>query len=155
MKGNSFINKLVIGSILTLGAGTMTASDIISKEEHGVRYRQSAYFMLRMNTGPMAAMMMGKRDYDGELFRKQAERVAMIVNFTGDGFAGEWKADNSDAKADIWQNKDDFDAKMQDLFNAAQDLAKTAQAGDKDANFKAFRNMGKTCKACHDKYKAD
>ena len=58
MTGKSFINKLVLGSILTLGAGTMTASDIISKDEHGVRYRQSAYFMLRMNTGPMAAMMM-------------------------------------------------------------------------------------------------
>lgn len=42
-----------------------------------------------------------------------------------------------------------------DFNAAAANLAQAAASGDKAAVQKAFGETGATCKACHDKYRAD
>jgi cytochrome c556 len=153
--GISFFSKtLLIVSAILLTA-QIQASPILDSDDKAVRYRQSAYFILRSNTGPLAAMARGKMDYDAEMFKTYAAKVAMIAELPQDGFAQKWLNYESNAKADIWDNKADFDQKMANFIKAAKAMAVTAQTGDKSDNIKAFGKMGKTCKACHDKYKKD
>jgi len=140
----------LIAAFIIMGNSFATS---IQKSEHGVKYRQSAYFMLRMNTGPLADMVMKKADFDAEKFRYYAERVAILAQFPKDGFEQKWIAGETAAKADIWEDKTDFDEKMQALIDATQSMADISKTGDKDAMFNAFKKMGKTCKACHKKYK--
>ena len=149
------MNKLLIVSALLLSHVGLMASEILQSDDKGVRYRQSAYFILRTNTGPLAAMARGKMDYDEAMFKKYAARVGMIAEFVPDGFEEPWMNGSSEAKKAIWENKDDFNAKMNDFLIAARALAETAKLGDQKANINAFKDLGKTCKACHDKYKAD
>ena len=145
----------ILLSLVIFIAPTLLLATSIQKPEHGVKYRQSAYFMLRMNTGPLAAMVMKKAEFDAEKFRYYAERVAILAKFPQDGFAKKWLAGETAAKEDIWNNKDDFNEKMQALINSSQAMADISKTGSKEDMFNAFKKMGKACKDCHNKYKAD
>ena len=58
------------------------------------------------------------------------------------------------AKPEIWQKPEDFNAKMRDLQAAARSFDATAKSGDVAAIKAGFGEFGKTCKACHDLYRA-
>ena len=50
---------------------------------------------------------------------------------------------------------DDFVAKSNDLVEAARALQAVVATGDENAYRKAIDQVGATCKACHDAYKAE
>ncbi len=58
------------------------------------------------------------------------------------------------AKAEIWQKPEDFAAKTRAFQAAARTFDATAKAGDVAAIKAGFGEFGKTCKACHDPYRA-
>jgi len=59
------------------------------------------------------------------------------------------------AKPEIWQKPADFAAKRDALQKQAQAFAAAAQGSDLAATRAAFAELGKTCKACHDPYRAE
>jgi cytochrome c556 len=58
------------------------------------------------------------------------------------------------AKPEIWQTPEDFAAKAHDFQLAAQAFASAVSGGDAAAIKTSFGDLGKSCKACHDKYRA-
>lgn len=58
------------------------------------------------------------------------------------------------AKAEIWQKQEDFALKAHDFELAANDFANAAQSGNMDRIHAGFGGVGKSCKACHDLYRA-
>ena len=61
----------------------------------------------------------------------------------------------SRARAEIWQNRADFEARAGAFQSATAALAQAAQAGDA-AGFKAaYQTVGQACSACHDSYRAE
>jgi cytochrome c556 len=64
-------------------------------------------------------------------------------------------AGKTDAKAEIWQKPDDFLGKSRDFTAAAKAFNAAAQGSDLAAIRAAHGTMGKTCKACHDLYRAE
>jgi cytochrome c556 len=58
------------------------------------------------------------------------------------------------AKAEIWQKPEDFVAKTRAFQAAARSFDATAKSGDVAAIKAGFGELGKTCKACHDLYRA-
>ena len=59
------------------------------------------------------------------------------------------------AKPEIWRKPEDFAAKTRAFQAAAQKFDATAKAGDVTAIKAGFGELGKTCKACHDPYRAE
>jgi cytochrome c556 len=59
------------------------------------------------------------------------------------------------AKPEIWQNPQDFGGKLADFQKAAQAFNTAAAGTDVNATKAAFGNLGKACKACHDKYRKE
>ena len=61
------------------------------------------------------------------------------------------------AKAEIWQaqNKADFAAKMASFQKAAQAFNASARGNDVNAIKASWAEVGKSCKGCHDKYRAE
>jgi len=59
------------------------------------------------------------------------------------------------AKPEIWQNYPDFAAKDRDFGRAAQAFDAAAKTGDLTQIKAGFADLGKSCKACHDKYRSD
>jgi cytochrome c556 len=60
----------------------------------------------------------------------------------------------SRAKAEIWANRADFEAKAAAYAEAAGRLAEAAAGGDREAFKAAHSATAATCKACHDLYQA-
>lgn len=58
------------------------------------------------------------------------------------------------AKAEIWQKPEDFAAKARDFDRAAQAFKAAADSGDLNQIKDSFAPLGKSCKACHDSYRA-
>ena len=75
--------------------------------------------------------------------------------------AGNWfpagtgpAAGKTEAKAEIWQKPQDFAAKMAAFQKASSAFHAAARAGNAAATQAAFGDVGKSCKACHDSYRA-
>ncbi len=63
-------------------------------------------------------------------------------------------AKNSRAKAEIWQEWDDFKAKVNDLKDAAGKLANAANAKDSEQVQVQNKAVGAACSGCHKRYRA-
>jgi cytochrome c556 len=64
-------------------------------------------------------------------------------------------AGKTGAKPEIWQTHDDFVAKDRNFAAAAKALNAAATSGNVEAIRSSFGDVGKTCKACHDKYRSE
>jgi len=60
----------------------------------------------------------------------------------------------TDALPAIWEKPQDFQQKARDFQGAATAFNAAAKSGDMAAINKAFGDLGKSCKACHDPYRA-
>jgi cytochrome c556 len=59
------------------------------------------------------------------------------------------------AEAAIWQTPEDFAAKLRNFQAAAKAFNDATHGNDMDAIKARFADLGGTCKACHDKYRAE
>jgi cytochrome c556 len=59
------------------------------------------------------------------------------------------------AKPEIWQSQQDFVAKLRAFQGAARNFNAAAKSGDMNAIKARYSALGATCKACHDKYRAE
>lgn len=63
------------------------------------------------------------------------------------------EAGKTHAKAEIWQNRVDFDGKMRNFGLAAKAFQAAAAGGDLAAIKEAHGKLGQTCGACHQSYR--
>jgi cytochrome c556 len=59
------------------------------------------------------------------------------------------------AKAEIWQNAEDFAAKMRNFQAGARAFRAAASGNDVAAMNARFSDLDGTCTACHDKYRSE
>jgi cytochrome c556 len=59
------------------------------------------------------------------------------------------------AKSEIWQNPQDFSAKLSAFQKAALVFNAAAASGDMNTAKARYGDLGGTCKACHDKYRTE
>jgi len=148
------IRRITLSVTLTLGLAATAIAQ--TKPDQVIEYRRAAMTMVGWNFGPMSAMVKGKIPFDAKEFAKHAERIATTAPQVLEGFAkGSDKGAETDAKAEIWQNFDDFKSKLTDLVNESKTMSEVAKAGDEAKSKEQFKKLGGTCKACHDKYKQD
>jgi len=124
-----------------------------TKPEDLIKYRRSAMFLVGANFGPLAAMAQGKRPYDKDAAIKHAGIVAYVSKLPVEGFAPGTDTGDTKAKPEIWQDLDDFKAKMDKMNQETAKLSQVAQNGDFETLKAQVGETGKACKACHDKYR--
>ncbi|SOB93018.1 cytochrome c556 [Rhodobacter sp. JA431] len=108
--------------------------------------------------GAMKAMSGVAKSYDAEAAKAEAAKLAAILETdAGPLFAPGTSADDfpgeSEAKASIWENMDDFGAKAKAMHVAGAELIAAADTGEAAAFGAALKTLGGTCKACHDDYR--
>ncbi|MBP2313344.1 c-type cytochrome [Azospirillum soli] len=84
-----------------------------------------------------------------------AQRVSAFAASVPTLFPAGSEKGETKAKAEIWTNSADFAAKAKDFETAAKNLEAAAATGDKAATAKQFAALGGSCKACHERYRAD
>ena len=144
---------LPLSLLLLAASATANAQD---KPEDIIRYRKSAYTVLLWNWMPMNAMVRGRIPFDAAEFARRADRVAALTPQLLEGFPeGSGTGAPTEAKPEIWTDFADFTAKMKDLERESAALSTVAKSGDEAKMREQFAKVGGTCKACHDKYKAE
>jgi cytochrome c556 len=89
--------------------------------------------------------------------RTSAATIANLARKSSGWFAAGTgpEAGKTGAKPEIWQNQQDFAAKVAAFQKAAAAFDNAAHGNDVTVIKARFADLGGTCKACHDKYRAE
>jgi len=147
------MNKFLL-SALSIILGLSSYSNIAFADEPDdiIAYRQNIMKSLTTNSKMIKAILNKKVSHQHlpEL-TAQLSSVAVMLNgnFPEGSDFGE-----TDAKEDIWENKSDFNSKIKDLEKVTKQLsiAVQEQATNK-VLLERYISIGKSCKACHKKYR--
>ncbi len=140
------IRILCAVSALALGATAVLAQSSAIKE------RQDIMENISKDGKVLKAMSKGEAPFDASkssaLLGSWDARIKKYVTlFPDDSKTG----GKTRAKAEIWQNKADFEAKASDFLKA---LADTKAATSAEAFKTAYDALDKGCDNCHEKYRA-
>ena len=147
---------LAIAFLLVTGlVAAPAALSHLDSDEFYQSYRQSLFAILGANFGPMGSMVKGEIPWDSERFSSFANDLATAseLDFMR-GFPDGSNGGKTRARPGIWENKADFESKLDDFRTQAGKLAEVAAGGDKQAIVEQFQATGGACKACHDDYKS-
>lgn len=138
---------LALAALVSLPAVAAEPKDLIEA-------RQGAYKVIKYEFADvMAGMMRGKRDYDLDRMKVAVARIQNVSGILPEAFAVESLAPNSDAKPEIWTDREGFFAVATQFGESLGALSDAVDSGDKQAIGMALREAGQTCKACHDDYR--
>lgn len=145
---------LAVAAVTGLALSPLATSHLNDKEMPQ-SYRQSWFAMVGANFGPMVAMVKGEMPWDERMMAGFADQLAALTTLDVlRGFKDGADKGTTRAKPEIWENKPDFESKMNDLKSAVQKLQQVANTNDRKAIAQQVGETGKACKACHDEYKA-
>lgn len=152
------MKKIIALGILALSISTGASAQV--KPEDQIKYRQAGYSFMAWNMGKIKANLEG--EYNAQQVQAAANAIAAIAGsgmgaLYGPGTDKDIGNVKTRVKAEFFNpaNSQDLGKIATDFNAAAANLAKVAASGDKAAVQKAFGETGGTCKACHDKYRAD
>lgn len=148
---------LIAATLLTCGLLASTSQADVDK---AIEYRQDALGVMAWQIGPLGDMAQGKIDYDAEEFRRRAENLAAVAHLPWEGFIegslqGDGHGVDTDALAEIADDREDFESRQQTLVEETAALAELAQEDDFAAMRRQVATVGETCKGCHDNYRAE
>ena len=133
-------------------AAFLLAAAAVHATEGEVEYRQHTMAAVGGHMQAIVDILRGKVSHVGHLAthgNAMADLAAIAPTLFPPGSSG------GDALPAIWEDEEDFKARL-DAFKAAADGFKAAAAGgDVAAAGAAFRELGQACKGCHDSYRAE
>lgn len=153
-----FVSLVALSCMLAVPA-TLTAAEASSEKQArtALKFRQSLFQLIRSNMGDLGAMAKGHKPFDAAVMEKNGMRLEQLSLMIEDYMALDTRKYDIETEAldKIWEDKEEFAKKVQALTRAASKLQLAAKAGDESAFRPAIGAVGKTCKGCHDNFKAD
>ncbi|MGJ8681294.1 c-type cytochrome [Paraglaciecola sp.] len=153
------MKKMLVVSIALLFSMAVNAAPAKSEKQakQSVELRQSIFKLVKSNVGVLGAMNKGRVPLNPEILQKNGERLEQLSLMIEDYFATDTSGFDVDTGAlnKIWKEQADFNSKAADLTKAAVALQAAAKSGDEGKYKSAIGGVFKTCKGCHDSYKAD
>jgi cytochrome c556 len=136
-------------------AGSALAADLKPQEQ--IEARQAGYTFMAWNMGKIKGNLEGT--YDAKQVAAAANAIAAIANsgmgaLYGPGTDKDVGSVHTRVKPELFQNMPEVGKLAGNFVAAADNLAKVAATGDTAAVKTAFGDAGKSCKACHDKFRA-
>ncbi len=137
------------------GAGFALSALAQHKPEDLVKHRQAAMTLIAWYFGPIGAMVNGKIPFDAKIAARNAGYLVTLSKMPLEGFdpstAG---AKHTKAKDKIYHEMGKFKEHMEKMQTAVEKLDKAAQTGNEGEIKVAFGETGKSCKSCHDDFRA-
>ena len=145
---------LSVAAAATLATSVQVVAHLDDKEPMQ-SYRQSYFALVAMNFGPIGSMVKGEMPWDEAKLNTFASDLAALATMdVSRAFPPGSDKGTTRAKPEIWDNQEDFKAKLEDMQQALAALQVAAGSGDKKIIAEATGAAGKACKACHDEYKS-
>jgi cytochrome c556 len=146
------LTVIAAGAALT----SLSAAAQFQKPEDAIKYRQSVMTVMGNHLGRIGAMAQGRVPFDAKSAADNAAIVVTMSKLPWVAFGeGTDKGLPTRAKPEIWKDQ----AKVKDLSTKmmaeAEKFEAAAKTGNLDTIKAAVGDLGKTCKACHDDYRAE
>ena len=141
-------------AVVAFGAST-PASAQFEKAEDAIKYRHGALFVMGQHFGRIGAMANAKLPFDAKAAQDNADIVATLAHLPWAAFGpGTDKGARTSAKPNIWTEQAKFKEHADNMQTATMQLAAAAKTNNLDNLKVAFGDAAKSCKACHDNYRA-
>lgn len=143
-----------ITAIVLAGLATAGVAHAQAKPEETLKMRQGLFQAIKTNFGPIGAVAKGEAPLSADTAAR-AENLAALAKIAPMGFpAGSENIAGGKTKPEAWQ-KAEFKAGFEALQAESAKLAEVAKGGDVNALKAQVGAVGKTCKACHDSFRAE
>ena len=147
--------KLVLGSVAFLvGTGYGSAVLAQAKPDVLVKQRQAAMTLQGKYFGPLAGMPSGKAPYNAETVARNAAYLDVLTRMAWDGFTENTKDEKSRALPTVFTENAKFKESADTMQRMVAQLVKVSKGGDEAAVKAAIADVGKSCGACHDDFRA-
>lgn len=134
----------------------LPAAAQFQKPEDAIKYRQSAFTLMAAHFGRLAGMAQGRIPFDAKAAAENAAIVSTVAALPVAGFGpGTDQGRPQRALPEVWSKSGDFKAAYDDMLGAVAKLDTAAKSGSLDNLKAAVGDTGKTCKACHDNFRAE
>ena len=147
---------LATAALASLAGGYAAVAQ--STDDPAIKARRAYFTLLGANVGPLAAMAKGEIEYDAAAAELHAGNLSQLTAYAVTphfpaGTANADKPGETRALPEIWSDLDGFMEKYEDLVMQVDALQSVAGAGRGELGG-ALGQLGGTCKACHDDYRA-
>lgn len=152
------LNRVAFAVLAVSLAGAASAQ---VKPEDQIKFRKAGYSFMSWNMGKIKAQVVdGTVPYNAEQVAAAAGAIAAIANsgmgqLYGPGTDRNVGDQKTRVKPELFQNMPEVGRLATSFNSAANELAKVAADGDQATIKAAFGKLGESCKACHDKFRAD
>ena len=146
------MKKIALAVLCTAAVAAPVLAQQIKLEDQ-IKLRRAAYDMMNLGFGDLGAMAQDKKPFNKEEAEHDAD-LLVAASTVPRRFFPEGSDKDTKAKPEIWQNRADFDSKMDHMIAEAGKLPAVVRSGDMAAFKKQVGETGQACKACHDKYRA-
>ena len=135
--------RLVFALVALTFASALAAPSYAN--EDAIKYRKGVMKAVGGTMGSLAAIVKGKAPMSHA--PALADTMAKLSSISGDIFPAGSGGINTEAKDNIWTEKEKFAAAVKGFQTAAMNISKAS--GDKEALGAAFKALGGSCGACH------
>lgn len=151
----SITERLTLGVFVLALSGSALAADL--KPEEQIEFRQAGYSFMAWNMGKIKVNL--ESSFDAKQVAAAANVIAAIANsgmgaLYGPGTDKDIGDVHTSVKPELFSHPQEVGKLAGNFVNAADNLAKVAMTGDAAAVKSAFGDLGKSCKACHDQFRA-
>lgn len=142
--------KLRFAAVLT---GLFMAQSVMADAEAEAKYRHDVMEAIGGHMGAMVVIL--KNQIHTNDLVLHANGLAALADIAPEVFPEGSLTEKSKALPDVWENPEDFDVAMTRFVEAAEGMANAAADGEMAAIGAAMKELGGSCKGCHDDYKKE
>ncbi len=145
----------MISACLLVASGPARAEE--PKADDYIKYRQSVMRSMGWNFKALTAIAKGEKPFEKDEFARRSAYLEIMSKMPLEGFAP--GTENSletetRAKPEIWAEYDKFSARLEKLQADTAKLAEVTRTGDEALIKARFGDVSKSCKGCHEVYRA-
>jgi len=135
-----------------LGLSSQVTAETSAKD--AFKYRKSIMTALRGHAGAVSMQARGLAG-DADYLAHHAKAIAALGTELHSVFPKGSNIEDSEALPLIWEEPEEFAAALAKAEKAMAALGEAADGGDVHAIGAAFRNVGKSCKGCHERFREE
>lgn len=151
------VRSLSISAATVLVAGLtclpVLASGLVNPEK-AIKARQAGYYLMGVQMARINATVKGDLPLDKASLQTSAEALELIGRLVADHFPPGSEQGETKARPELWKEMAKFRQLQQASQGEAVKLKAAVNSGDMALIKTAYGATTKSCKACHDAYKA-
>jgi cytochrome c556 len=145
--------QLIVPSLAAaFGIAVSVAAMADTTPQDAADYRKSVMTTFKGHIGASSMHVRGLVD-GKEFLVKHAQGLENGASELATLFPAGSNVEDSDALPVIWEKPGEFNAAIEKLIAATQKFTTAAESGDKEAIATAFRDVGGSCRGCHDTFR--